>query len=330
MKAGKVERSTLKNTILEQITHHRNDVLVGAGIGEDSAVVDFGENSLVISSDPITGAADNAGFLAVNVACNDLISNGAIAVGIEVVLLLPEKFTEENTISLMKEIDQSAKKLNVEILGGHTEVLDLVRAPIIVVTAIGKVKKGEHLSSANAKAGDDIVLSKGAGIEGTYILANDHANTLKKNNVDQSIIEVAKTYKSKLSVIKEGKIAKEYGVNAMHDVTEGGVYGAMREMAEAANLGFELNKVNVIINKETKVITEALEIDPLALISSGSLLISTQNGKNLVEKLKNEGIKASLIGKFKVSNDYFLKENGKVKSLDEKNKDELWNFLEKT
>ncbi|MGM0410627.1 MAG: AIR synthase family protein [Bacillota bacterium] len=329
MKAGKVESNTLKNTILEQITHHRNDVLVGAGIGEDSAVVDFGENSLVISSDPITGAADNAGYLAVNVACNDLISNGAIPVGIEVVLLLPEQFTEENTISLMEEIDQSAKKLNVEILGGHTEVLDLVKAPIIVVTAVAKIKKGEHLSSANAKAGDDIVLSKGAGIEGTYILANDHANILRKNSIDESIIEAAKTYKSKLSVIKEGKIAKEHGVNAMHDVTEGGVYGAMKEMAEAANLGFELNKNQVIINKETKRITEALEIDPLALISSGSMLISTQNGKDLVGKLKKEGIEASIIGKFKVESDYILKRNGKVELLNKKSRDELWRFLEK-
>ncbi len=329
MKAGKVESNTLKNTILEQITHHRNDVLVGAGIGEDSAVVDFGENSLVISSDPITGAVDNAGYLAVNVACNDLISAGAIAVGIEVVLLLPENFTEEKTISLMKEIDETAKSLNVEILGGHTEVLDLVKAPIIVVTAVGKVKKGEHLSSANAKAGDDIVLSKGAGIEGSYILANDHANILRENNVEGSIIEKAKLYKNKISVLKEGKIAKAHGVNAMHDVTEGGVYGAIKEMAAAANLGFELNKDQVIINKETNIITEALGIDPLALISSGSLLISTQNGKKLVQKLEKEGIEASIVGKFKVGNDYILKTKNKKEILKEKSRDELWRFLEK-
>ncbi len=248
MKAGKVGVKKLSNTVLNQVTHHREDIIVGASIGEDSAVVDFGDESLVISSDPITGAAENAGYLAVNVACNDIASTGAVPVGIEVVLLLPTNFPEQKTISLMKKIDQSAKEINVEILGGHTEVLDLVLAPLIVVTAIGRVKKDKHISTSNAQNGDDIILTKGAGIEGTYILGNDFSNLLEKKGIKKSLINNVKSYKRKISVIKEGKIAAENGANALHDVTEGGVYGAVEEMAVASGLGFEIYTDQVIIN----------------------------------------------------------------------------------
>lgn len=329
MKAGKIGVKKLSNTILNQITHHREDVLLGAEIGEDSAVVDFGENSVVISSDPITGAAKNAGYLAVNVACNDLASTGAIPIGIEVVLLLPTGTSEEKTIDLMKEINLSAEKIEVEVLGGHTEVLDLVSKAIIVVTAIGKVKRGKHIPTSNAKAGDDIILTKGAGIEGTYILANDFEKKLREKGIDSKLLKSAKKYKSKISVIKEGKIAAKNEANALHDVTEGGLYGGVEEMAIASNLGFEIYKEKVIINKETEEITNLLELDPLGLISSGSMLISASDSKKIVKEINDKGIKASIIGKFTLDKDYILNKNNEKISLEKNKQDELWRFLEK-
>lgn len=329
MKAGKIGVNKLSNTILNQITHHREDVLLGAKIGEDSAVVDFGENSVVISSDPITGAAENAGYLAVNVACNDLASTGANPVGIEVVLLLPTSISEEKTINLMKEINLSAKEINVEVLGGHTEVLDLVTEPIIVVSAIGKVKKGKHIATSNAETGDDIILTKGAGIEGTYILANDFEEKLINKGIDRKLLNSAQNYKNKISVIKEGKIAAENEANALHDVTEGGLYGGVKEMALASNLGFEIFTDKIIVNEETRKITNLLKLDPLALISSGSMLIAASNGKKIVKEINAENIEASIIGKFTSAKDYILNKNAKKISLPKESHDELWRFMEK-
>lgn len=329
MKAGKIGVKKLSNTILNQITHHRKDVLLGAKVGEDSAVVDFGENSLVISSDPITGAVQNAGYLAVNVACNDLASTGAIPIGIEVVLLLPTGTSEEKTINIMREIDSSAREIDVEVLGGHTEVLDLVTEPIIVVTAVGKVKKGKHIPTSNARDGDDIILTKGAGIEGTYILANDFEDKLINKNIKQEILDSAKKYKDRISVIKEGKIAAEHRANALHDITEGGLYGGVKEMALASNLGYEIYKDKVIVNKETAEITDLLGLDPLGLISSGSMLIAATNGKEILHEINEKGIKASIIGKFKSKKEYILYKNGKKNNIAKERKDELWRFLEK-
>lgn len=329
MKAGKIGVKKLSNTILNQITHHRKDVLLGAKVGEDSAVVDFGENSLVISSDPITGAAKNAGYLAVNVACNDLASTGAIPIGIEVVLLLPTGTSEEKTINIMKEINSSAREIEVEVLGGHTEVLDLVTEPIIVVTAVGKVRKGKHIPTSSAKAGDDIILTKGAGIEGTYILANDFEDKLIKKNINREILDSAKNYKNKISVIKEGKIAAKNRANALHDITEGGLYGGVREMALASNLGYEIYRDKVIINKETEEITNLLKLDPLGLISSGSMLIAASNGEEIIRDINENGIKASIIGKFRSDKRFILYNNGKKTNMKKERKDELWRFLEK-
>ena len=329
MKAGKIGVKKLSNTILNQITHHREDVLLEAKLGEDSAVVDFGKHSLVISSDPITGAAENAGYLAVNVACNDIASTGAIPIGIEVVLLLPPGTSEEKITKLMKEINLTAEKIKVEVLGGHTEVLDLVSKPIIVATAIGKVKKGKHIPTSNAKAGDDIILTKGAGIEGTYILANDFPEKLINKGIDRKLLNSAQKYKNKISVITEGKIAAKNEANALHDITEGGLYGGVKEMALASNLGFKIYEDKVIVNKETKEIANLLELDPLGLISSGSLLIAAANGEEIIKELNIKNIEASIIGKFTSDENYILKKNNKNISLKKEKQDELWRFLEK-
>ena len=328
MKAGKIGVKKLSDTILNQITHYKDEVLLEAKVGEDSAVVDFGKDSLVISSDPITGAAENTGYLAVNVACNDIASTGAKPLGIEVVLLLPPETDQITTIDLMKEINKTAKKIEVEVLGGHTEVLDLVSKPIIVVTAIGKVEKGKHIPTSNAQAGDDIILTKGAGIEGTYILANDFEKKLLKKGIDPDLLTSAKKYGNMLSVIKEGKIAAKHHANALHDVTEGGLYGGLREMAIASNLGFVIDKDKVIINKETKAITNLLKLDPLALISSGSMLISAAKGKEIIAEMEAQGINASIIGQFTSDKKYILNKNNDQISLAKETQDELWRFLE--
>src|SRR6056297_3416207 len=122
MEIGKLAGSRLKEIILDKIEHFRSDVVVPAGPGEDSAVVDFGDSLLVVSSDPITGAEKNAGFLAVNVACNDIAAAGAEPFGIQVVLLLPPELEEEKSENLMGEIVSTAKSMDIEVLGGHTEI----------------------------------------------------------------------------------------------------------------------------------------------------------------------------------------------------------------
>ncbi len=328
MEIGKVSGNKLKKTILDKINHFRSDVLVGAGTGEDSAVVDFGDYMLVVSSDPITGAEKNAGFLAVNVASNDIAAAGAEPFGIQVVLLLPPELEEDKSEEIMKDIVTAAKDIEVEVLGGHTEITDLVDKPIIVVTSLGRAKKNELTSSSSAEFGDILYISKGMGIEGSYILVSDYEDYLLEQGVNPASIQSVKKYINKLSVLPESRIARKNGVKALHDVTEGGVYGAVAEIAAASGLGYLIEKDNFVINKEVADICDKLNIDPAGLISSGTMLMAAPKELDLNEIFKDSGIEIFRVGKLLKKGQYIL-ENGARKPFTVPEKDELWKFIEK-
>lgn len=318
----------LKKTILDRIDHFRSDVLVPAGPGEDSAVIDLGDYLLVVSSDPITGAEKNAGYLAVNVACNDIAAAGAEPFGIQVVLLLPPSLGEERAESLMDEIVSTAKSMDIEVLGGHTEITDLVQKPVITVTALGKAKKEELTSSSAAEAGDIIYISKGMGIEGSYILASDYKEHLINKGVSSETLTEVSGYINLLSVIPESRIARKNGVKAMHDVTEGGVYGAIAEMAAASKLGFIIEKNNFKLKPEVEEICSKLNLDPAALISSGSMLMAAAPENNLEAVFAEHELEIMRVGRMTADGAY-IEENGIKKEFTAPEKDELWKFIEK-
>ena len=297
LEIGKLAGKKLKETILNKIDHFRSDVLVPAGPGEDSSVIDLGDYLLVVSSDPITGAEKNAGYLAVNVASNDIAAAGAEPFGIQVVLLLPTKLGEEKAEKLMNEIVKTAKSMNIEVLGGHTEITDLVEKPIITVTALGKAKKDELTSSSDAEAGDVLYITKGMGIEGSYILANDYPEYLKEKGVSENTLKKVDEYINLLSVIPESRIARKNGVKAMHDVTEGGVYGAVAEMASAAELGYIIEEDTFETKPEVAEICNKLGINPAALISSGSMLMAAAPDNNLENIFEKSEIDVFRVGK---------------------------------
>ena len=196
----------------------------------------------------------------------------------------------------MKEIDEETKKLNVEILGGHTEVTEAVNRIVVSCTAIGKGKAQDAVATSGAKLGDEIIVTKLLCMEGTSIIVNDYLDRVR-DVLTHNEIEVAKDYVNSISVVNEGRIAGEFGVNSMHDITEGGVLGALWEVAEASNLGFKVYNDKMPISDITIKICERLNIDPLKFISSGSMLITATCGKKLAEKLISKGIEATVIGK---------------------------------
>ena len=327
MEIGKIQANELEEKILDKIKYHHRDVLLHAGIGEDSAVVDFGEEVLVISSDPITGATDNAGYIAVHITCNDLAAAGAKPVGLQVVLLLPDSIKDNQISNLMQEIHDTAAEIDVEILGGHTEIVSTVSQPIIVTTGIGKAKKESYLPTGGARVGDDLVVTKGLGIEGIYILANDYQKYLLAQGISFDLIKSAQQFGSKLSVLPEGEIAVETGAHALHDITEGGLYGALEEMSKASNKGFEISLETLELSPEIKVITEVLGLDPAGLLSSGSMLIATPKGEKLVKKLDNNGIKAWQIGNVRDKEKYIGDSKGNLYDFNWSGEDELWKWM---
>ncbi|MDI9421785.1 MAG: AIR synthase family protein [Bacillota bacterium] len=324
MKIGKLSGEMLEQLVLSTIEFRREDVLVHAGLGEDCAVIDFGDEVCLVTSDPITGALEGMGELAVHVACNDLAANGGTPVGVQVVLLLPEQTSLEQIHRIMEDIQHTAAHLGVEVVGGHTEITSKVVDPIVSITAIGRAPKGRYVTSKGAKVGDDILITKGVGIEATAILARDFGHRLPFTIDAEEIAGFAK----QLSVVAEGLVAAEHGVHAMHDITEGGLLGAVREICYASRVGAEIREADVAIPQLTKAICEHFELDPLKLLSSGSMLIVAPEGQALIKKLQAIAIPAFAVGKVTAGDHpVLIRTTGERVPIVSHVEDELWRFF---
>lgn len=329
MKIGKIPESTLKKVILEQLGTKREEVLIGPGIGEDCAALKLKEGEVfVLSTDPITGAAEEAGRLAVHVTANDLISSGAEPIGLMLTVLLPPETKEKELRQLSSEVQEECRKLGIAVIGGHTEVTDAVRKPLVSVTGVGKVKEDQLLSTKGARPGQDIIVTKYIGLEGTGIIAREQEDLLRKR-FSGEFLDEAKACLEYVSVVPEGKIAGAYA-SAMHDITEGGIYGALWEVAQASGVGLEVTIEDIPVKQHTVELCEFFDLNPYQLISSGSMLITTDHGNALVRALEQEGIKASIIGRTTDSKDKIIYRDGKAASLEAPKQDELYKIGERS
>lgn len=329
MLPGKVPPEILEKIVFGFLGAKDERVILKSGVGIDAAAIDFGENVLVASSDPITGAEKHIGFYAIHVNANDVATFGAKPKWFLATILLPENSDETLLKEIMEDMHENAKKLGVSIVGGHTEVTIGLNRPIVIGTMLGEVKKEKLVRSNGAKPGDMIILTKGAGIEGTAIIASEHEEKLK-NAFGKELVKSAKGFLEKISVVEEALIAAEIGVNAMHDPTEGGIANGFHEMADAAGLGFRVYYEKIPIASETKKICEYFNLDPLALISSGSLLIaaSRENADIIVRAIKEKGIEAAIIGEFLRNNETkVIVKDGKEFPLKRPESDELWKIF---
>jgi len=327
MKIGKVPENVLKRSILNQIHTNREEVLVGAGIGEDCAVLALGEDEVfLVSTDPVTGASKDVGMLAVHVTVNDLASSGAEPVALFVSALLPETTQEQDIRGMMAQMEEACGALRVQIAGGHTEITRAVNRPILTVTGVGKAKKSRVVTTKNARAGQDVVVSKWIGLEGTAILAKEREAELLAR-FPSHMVEEAKSFGSLISIVPEAVIAGKLGVSAMHDVTEGGIFGALWEVAESAGLGLEVDLKKIPIRQETIEICEYFGLNPYGLISSGSLIMVTDDGYGLARQLEREHIPASVVGKIREGNDRVVINGEERRFLEPPKADELYQVL---
>jgi len=299
LRSGKVPPESLTNVVFKYLGVPSKKLLLGPGIGEDAAIVDMGKKVLVVTTDPITWATENVGWLSVHINANDVASRGARPRWYLCSILLHERSNRTVLRGIMRQIDKAARELDVTVAGGHTEVTPGLDRPIVIGFMIGETPRKRFVTSGGAKPGDAIILTKGAGLEGTAILATELLNRLRET-VNQGTLNRARQFIRKISIVQEAMTAVNVGcVHALHDPTEGGLITGLWELAEASKTGFRVEEKKVIVPPETRAVCEALAIDPLRVMSSGALLIACSNSssRRMLSALEKERIPASQIGK---------------------------------
>jgi hydrogenase maturation factor len=275
-------------------------VVVGPRCGEDAAVVALGRLRLVLKSDPVTFTAIEVGWYAVQVNANDVAVMGARPCWFQPTILLPPGTPRARVARIMREIDAACRGLGIAVTGGHTEVTDAVSRPIVAGDMQGLLVGPRIIGAAGARAGDLVLMTKAAGLEGTAILATERAAPLARR-LSGAVVRAARALRRRpgISVVPDAMIAARLDASAMHDPTEGGIRAALYEIAYASShrLAIDLDRVPVL--PETERICRHFGIDPLGLIGSGALLTTIRPGraKRLLDAWKRRGIQGAVIGR---------------------------------
>ncbi|HID04895.1 MAG TPA: hypothetical protein EYP20_03720, partial [Aigarchaeota archaeon] len=273
----KLPGDVLSRSVLRYRGRGRGDVILWPKYGEDAGAVKLGGETLVIASDPITGSKNLVGWLAVHINANDVAVCGAKPTWMSSCILLPKGSKAEDFRNIASQIDRAARSIDVAVITGHSEIAPHTSSPIVVGTMTGRLVSKRLITSSGAKPGDYIVMSKTAGLEGTAILSTDFSKILEEKGIHPATIKKASRYYSKISIVKEAlQLAKSGLATAMHDPTEGGVIGGLYELCSASGCGFEIHVDKIPVSREVRLICDALDIDPLRLISSGVLLASVR------------------------------------------------------
>lgn len=324
MNIGKIPETILKRSVLNQIRHKRDEVLLGPLVGEDCSVVSLSNDEvLLMSTDPVIVRSEETIIIGVNVTANNIASSGGELIGIMLSVLLPESTPEKELKSFMHKVEIVCEQLQVDVLGGHTEVTNAVGQPVITITGIGKRKRDTYIKKREALHGHEIVMTKWAGLEGTAILAKAKEKALL-TRYSSSFINRAQDMLKYISIIPEAKIANNIDVTFMHDIRRGGVFGALWETGAALKVGLEVDLKKIPLKQETVEICEFFDLNPYMLTSSGSMLIVTDNANYLVSQLMDAGIMAAVIGYIKEGNDRVIINEGEIRYLEPPKSDEIY------
>jgi len=274
---GKLPHDLLERLVRDYAHVSDPRLLVPPGIGEDAAVIDFGDRCLVAKTDPITFATDAVGWYAVHVNANDIAAMGAQPRFFLATIIIPEQMaTAELIESIFASIHTAAGELGVTVCGGHTEITHGIDRPLVIGQMLGEVARDEIVRSSGLLPGDVVLLTKGMAIEATAIIAREKKADLLSRGYDEEVLQRCADYLTNpgISVVADARAALGAGdVHAMHDPTEGGVATGLFELAQASGVGLAVNGEALTLSTESQQLCQEYDLDPFGVISSGALLI---------------------------------------------------------
>lgn len=326
MRIGKVSENVLVRSVLRKIKNQREEVICGAGVGTDCAVLSFGgAEESVLSTNPVSAPADMVCTYGIHRALNNLAASRAEPVGILLSMLLPEAVEEKELQEMMRQAEELCTAFHAEIIGGHTEIAAGIEAPVLTVTGVGRRKADTLIDRQAVSPGQDIVISKWIGLEGTVRLAKEDREALL-TRYPIGMIDEAAAFERFLSIVPDAAAAAGSGVCGMHDVSQGGIFSALWELAEKAGVGLEIDLRKLPLRQETVEICEFYDLNPYELLSGGALLMTAKDGTMLVSALEKEGIPAVIVGKTTAGNDRVLYNGEEKRFLEPPKPDQIYQW----
>lgn len=322
MKPGKVSQTEYRRSVLKQLHRDGQYALFPPGQEESCYGVRCETEEMISSSVSLYGNEKDLCVFAMAQAVNNLASRGAEPKGISIHIMLPDFAYESRLKAMMAAARQEADAEGIELLEADAQIVPGIRTSIVQATAVGSANPSQMIRSSMAQPGQEIVLLKWIGFEGTLRIKREKGEELDKRFVPVFLNKI-ETHRAELFSVRAMKAAAAIGVSAMHQITSGGILAALWDMAEGAGIGLSVDMRKMSVMQETIEVCEYFHLNPYQLTSAGSVLVVTPKGEELADALNREGVPAVIIGHTTDSKERVIYNGGDMRYLDRPAPDEL-------
>jgi hydrogenase maturation factor len=336
VRLGKPTSDEMARTVFRHLGAYNGAVLVGPKPGVDVSVISLGRKKVLIgSSDPLSliprlGPSESA-KLSVQAIASDVASSGNRPRYAFYDLNLPPALSNRILEQYWKAIHESCKKLGVAIVGGHTGRFEGIDFSIVGAgTMLTVTSSRAYVTSSMARPSDDLIATKSAALEAAGVLSRVFPKTVKLSLGERTakaaanLLGFATTVDDSLAAASVGLRQK---VTAMHDVTEGGVFGAVSDLAVASGLKATIDQASIPLYDEALMVCKLFRIDPYACLGQGCLLIASRPyaTESILHALRKKNIKANVIGHLSSKGQSrIITRSGKSMLLSRTNSDPYW------
>ncbi len=294
---GKLGHELVEKKFIPLLANPMLDRLDDSAIFEASGRLSFTTDSYVVN--PIFFPGGDIGKLAVCGTVNDLSMSGAKPAYLSLSLIIEEGFSVDQLDRIVQSIKASAEEAEVIIITGDTKVVNQGQADKLFIntSGIGMIPEGVNISGANAKAGDEVILSGTIGDHGIAIMSQREGLKFSVS-VQSDCAPLNKLVAQMLEV--------STNIHCLRDPTRGGLASSLNEFAKQSNVGIIVEEDRIPVAEEVRAACELLGFDPMHVANEGKLVavVEPDDADKILAKMKENsyGRNAAIIGK--ITTDY--------------------------
>ncbi|WP_224449952.1 AIR synthase family protein [Haloprofundus salilacus] len=298
---GKIDPDFFDEYLYPRLGATRDDVALGPKHGVDFGMLDVDGTAVVLATDPLSVLSelgfDRAGRFALHIVLSDVAVSGLPPSHLTISFSLPPEMTNEQFAELWAAIDDEARELGISIVTGHTARYTGCSFPWVgAATALAVGDRDDVIRPDGARPGDRVLVTKGPAVEATGLLTTLFGDRME---LPKATLADARERLDETRTVRDARAVTEAGgVTAMHDATEGGLQGALCEVAESACVRIDAERDAVPLRPGIAETCEYLDIEPWHATSSGTLVVTVSDSAvdDVISALEARGTPVGVAG----------------------------------
>lgn len=260
-------------------TQHESTI---TGIGDDAAVLKYGDKHIVISTDLLIegihfdlmySPLKHLGYKAIMVNLSDICAMNAIPQQVTVSIAISSKYSVEALEELYAGIKEACRRYKIDLIGGDTT--SSPKGMCISITALGEVQPEDITYRSGAEKGDIICVSGdlGGAFLGLQILEREKQLYMNNPGIQPDLEDqryvLERQLKPEARTDMIGYFKKHALIpTAMIDISDG-LASDLMHLCKASDCGAFLEEAKIPIRQDAQLLAIKFRMDPITTALNG-------------------------------------------------------------